>query len=107
METVKIENGLPYVESLRWVVKALSREESRYALNYLRVENGLVMATDGHRLHCWDARNDGCEETLALDGMGNGYYKLIQDKKGGKGYLLFEKEYKRLLKGEGKRVQGL
>lgn len=45
--------GLPKVTKsvFEWVAQAVSKEETRYYLNFVYVENGKMAATDGHRLH--------------------------------------------------------
>lgn len=40
-----------HMDAFAWVLLAASREETRYYLNGIYFEKGVVVATDGHRLH--------------------------------------------------------
>lgn len=55
--------GLSYIEHLEWVLKAASREESRYYLNGIFFDwtenDGVIVATDGHRLHSFEHQING------------------------------------------------
>ena len=39
------------LSALRFVVSAIAKESSRYAIQYVNIEPGLAVATDGRRLH--------------------------------------------------------
>ena len=52
----------------QWVCKALAKKDVRYFLNYLFVEDGHMVATDGHRLHTTrtDLPNGSYDKALGL-----------------------------------------
>lgn len=37
--------------AIEWVAKAAAKNDVRYYLNYIRVQDGYAYATDGHRMH--------------------------------------------------------
>ena len=40
-----------YLDATRFVIRAISKQPSRYAIQYLCAEKGCLVATDGRRLH--------------------------------------------------------
>jgi hypothetical protein len=58
METIVIEKKSKNdnltqkdIDGLKWCLKARSHDETRPIINHILVDGGLVVATDGHRLH--------------------------------------------------------
>lgn len=54
METIIIEKKGKYdseFELLKWVMKARSADATRVNISGVFVDNGIIVATDGHRLH--------------------------------------------------------
>lgn len=47
----KIENPNEVFKALKWVMRAVSRDMTRYTISRLFVDDGKAIATDGHRLH--------------------------------------------------------
>ena len=45
------KNALTDYKRIEFVIKALSKDEIRYALNYIHAKDGYIEATDGHRIH--------------------------------------------------------
>lgn len=50
-QAILIKKGDEDFEGIKWVIKAVSKEDSRYALNRLEIKDHIATATDGHRLH--------------------------------------------------------
>ena len=73
---MKIEIEKPKEELLdcmRFVIRAKSKDSTRYALNFVKIEKGRFVATDGRRLHIADIEH----------GFEPGMYKVISCKKTG------------------------
>ena len=58
METTVIEKRNKYdsftqkdMEGLKWCLKARSKDTTRPIINHILIDDGLVVATDGHRVH--------------------------------------------------------
>ena len=48
---VEIDRYNPLLEAVRFVSKARAKDSSRYAIQYVKIEEDMLLATDGHRLH--------------------------------------------------------
>ena len=46
----------PDFHGFKWVLKVLTREMSSFKLDVLKIENDLIVSTDGHRLHIYYTR---------------------------------------------------
>jgi hypothetical protein len=60
METTIIEKKSKYdsftqkdMEGLKWCLKARSKDTTRPIINHILIDDGLVVATDGHRVHLY------------------------------------------------------
>lgn len=60
-----------YLSELIWVLKARSKDDSRYILNYMNIDDTGFCCTDGRRLHF--SSNKACLPT----GLENGLYDVI------------------------------
>ena len=47
---------MPVIQDLQWVAKARSKEDTRYALTLICIQDNMAIATDGHRMHCCDTQ---------------------------------------------------
>jgi hypothetical protein len=65
--TTKISNLPP--NALRYVMRAASRDETRFHLHGVSIEPGVMAATDGHRLHVVELDYDGPKLILPLDSL--------------------------------------
>jgi hypothetical protein len=77
-------------DALKWVAIAQSDDAMRYFMNYIEVrsDNGsrFLTATDGHRLHSVELRNDAMSDCLPPDGS----YKLIKQGAGKKALMFLQ-----------------
>ena len=53
---LKFNPALPVIRNLQWVAKARSKEDARYELTLICIQNDMAIATDGHRMHCCDTQ---------------------------------------------------
>lgn len=61
----------PDTDAIQWVTKAVSKDEDRFALMNILIEDNKCIATDGSRLH-----------TAKINGVyANGQYKIIKNTK--------------------------
>lgn len=57
-EVIEIHKDYPKIASILFVCKAISKDETRFALNHIKVEEERIIATDGRRLHIADIECD-------------------------------------------------
>lgn len=53
-------------DGIKWAIAARSNDETRKNIQGVNVDNGLIVATNGHRLHCYVADRDIPSGTYAI-----------------------------------------
>lgn len=76
METIRIEDQ-NVISEFKWLFKALSSDPAREVLNYVKIEDGLAITTDGRRLH----RLKCSELPVNFEDWEEGVYKVLTVKK--------------------------
>lgn len=71
--------------SLRWVLKAASKDSSRPALQTIHIKNGTLITTDGFRIHRWRFPSSSIFKTYD-DKFIEGHYQMVIAGR----YLIFE-----------------
>lgn len=55
---IEITKPNPKLSAFRFVVAAVAKESSRYAIGFIKIEEGCMVATDGHRLYAAHFNHD-------------------------------------------------